>query len=199
VTVASGIHDLDSWPPLACGVDEVGRGALAGPLVAAAVVLEPGFRHPLLRDSKRLTPAQRERIEPLIRAASTAVEVVQVGPDLIDRHGIGWANRTAFEQLMSLVDTPLFLLDGNLRLSCGRPYRSVVHGDDLVPAISAASIVAKVWRDQLMRQLDYKFPVYGWAGNKGYGSARHLEAIARNGPSPLHRRSFLHRRQEPLF
>ena len=199
MTVASGTRDQGPWPPLACGVDEVGRGALAGPLVAAAVVLEPGFRHPLLRDSKRLSPAQRERIEPLIRAASTAVEMVQVGPDLIDRHGIVWANRTAFERLMTTVDTPLFLVDGNLRLSCGRPYRCVVHGDDLVPAISAASIVAKVWRDQLMRQLDSEFPVYGWAGNKGYGSARHLEAIARNGPSPLHRRSFLHQRQESLL
>lgn len=197
--VAEGTDDQESWPPLACGVDEVGRGALAGPLVAAAVVLEPGFRHPLLRDSKRLTPAQRERLEPLIRTAATAVEVVEVGPGLIDRHGIGWANRTAFEQLIVLVDAPLFLLDGNLKLNSKRPYRSVIHGDDLVPAISAASIVAKVWRDQLMRQLDPEFPHYGWAGNKGYGSARHLEAIAIHGPSPLHRRSFLHQPEAALF
>lgn len=197
MTVAARTDDQESWPPLACGVDEVGRGALAGPLVAAAVVLESGFRHPLLRDSKRLTPAQRELLEPLIRTAATTVEVVEVGPDLIDRHGIGWANRTAFEQLMALVEAPLFLLDGNLKLNSKRPYRSVVHGDDLVPAISAASIVAKVWRDRLMCRLDPEFPHYGWAGNKGYGSARHLEAIARHGPSPLHRRSFLHR-AEPL-
>jgi len=98
---------------------------------------------------------------------------------------------------MALVEAPLFLLDGNLKLNSKRPYRSVVHGDDLVPAISAASIVAKVWRDRLMCRLDPEFPHYGWAGNKGYGSARHLEAIARHGPSPLHRRSFLHR-AEPL-
>jgi ribonuclease HII len=199
VTLAARTDDQESWPPLACGVDEVGRGALAGPLVAAAVVLDPVFRHPLLRDSKRLTPGQRERLEPLIRTAASTVEVVEVGPDLIDLHGIGWANRTAFEQLMVLVDAPLFLLDGNLKLSSKRPYRSVVHGDDLVPAISAASIVAKVWRDRLMRRLDPDFPHYGWAGNKGYGSARHLEAIARHGPSPLHRRSFLHRADQLSF
>ncbi len=184
------------FPADACGLDEVGRGALAGPLVAAAVRLDPLFRHPLLRDSKRLSEAQRERIEPLIREAAQALEVFSVSAQLIDRHGIGWANRTAFERLLELVSAPLCLVDGNLRLNSPARYVCVVRGDQLVPAISAASIVAKVHRDRLMRALAAEYPEYGWEGNKGYGSARHLQAISVHGLSPHHRRSFVHPREE---
>lgn len=190
--LAKTTGDSFGFPADACGLDEVGRGALAGPLVAAAVTLDPLFRHPLLRDSKQLSEAQRERVEPLIRQAAQAVEVFSVSSQLIDLHGIGWANRTAFEGLLQLVAAPLYLIDGNLRLNSSGCYRTVVKGDQLVPAISAASIVAKVHRDRLMRSLALEYPQYGWDGNKGYGSSQHLQAISRHGLTPHHRRSFVH-------
>ncbi len=173
----------------------MGRGSLAGPLVAAAVVLRPDFTHPLLRDSKRLTAAQRELVEPLIRQAAASLMVVEIGPEDIDRHGVGWANRRAFERLLAAVEASQYLVDGNLRLATTRAYTSLIGGDDLVPAISAASIVAKVHRDRLMRRLDHEFPGYSWAANKGYGSPAHLDALVKLGPTPHHRRSFLHRQE----
>ncbi|MHB1500575.1 MAG: ribonuclease HII [Candidatus Dormibacteria bacterium] len=178
-----------------CGIDEVGRGSLAGPLVAAAVVLPPEFTHPLLRDSKRLTAAQRELVEPLIRRAAASLMVVEIGPEDIDRHGVGWANREAFERLLSAVEASQYLVDGNLRLATIRAYTSLIGGDNLVPAISAASIVAKVHRDRLMQHLDLKFPGYSWAANKGYGSPAHFDALVKLGPTPHHRLSFLHRQE----
>lgn len=179
-------------PRGACGMDEVGRGALAGPLVAAAVVLPEGFSHPLLRDSKLLSAAQRERAGAAILAAAAAVEVVEVPPLEIDRRGVGWANRWAFEELMRRVAAPLYLVDGNLRLDPSRPHRCIPGGDRLVAAISAASIVAKVHRDRRMVDLDRLHPEYGWRRNKGYGSAEHLRALRELGPVALHRASFLH-------
>lgn len=176
----------------ACGIDEVGRGALAGPLVAAAVILQDGFTHPLLRDSKLLSSRQRDLVEPLIRQACVDVAVVEVAPIEIDRRGVGWANRWAFEQLMESVAAPLYLLDGNLRLDGRHRHLCVIGGDRLVPAIAAASIVAKVHRDRLMVGLSDQHPHYGWQRNKGYGSAEHLDALATHGPSSEHRLSFLH-------
>lgn len=182
-----------------CGLDEVGRGALAGPLVAAAVVLGEGFTHPLLRDSKRLSPTQRELMDPLIREAAVEVLVVEVSSQDIDRLGVGWANRHAIERLLEVVPADNYLVDGNLRLSTSRPYRSVIGGDDLVPAISAASIVAKVHRDRLMRELARECPGYFWEANKGYGSPAHLRALSELGPSPHHRLTFLHRQDTLPF
>ncbi len=179
-------------PEGACGMDEVGRGALAGPLVAAAVILPAAFTHPLLRDSKLLTSLQRERAEAAIREAATAVEVVEVSPQDIDLRGVGWANRWAFEELMRRVPAPLYLVDGNLRLDPGRPHRCIPGGDRLVRAISAASIVAKVHRDRLMVELDRLHPRFGWRRNKGYGSRDHLEALREIGPVELHRTTFVH-------
>ena len=179
-------------PEGACGIDEVGRGALAGPLVAAAVILPPAFSHPLLRDSKLLTALQRDRVETAIREAATAVEVVEVSPQDIDRRGVGWANRWAFEELMRRVPAPLYLVDGNLRLDAGRPHRCIPGGDRLVGAISAASIVAKVHRDHLMVELDRLHPRFGWRRNKGYGSRDHLDALREIGPVALHRTTFVH-------
>jgi ribonuclease HII len=185
--------------PHACGLDEVGRGALAGPLVAAAVVLPPGFAHPLLRDSKLLSERQRETIEPLIRAAAVALQVILIEVALIDDRGVGWANRVAFERLIEDVSAPEYLADGNLRISTTRRYQSVIGGDRLVPAISAASIVAKVYRDHLMRELHPDFPHYRWAENKGYGTPHHLGAIHQHGICSHHRRSFIHEEQPELF
>lgn len=175
-----------------CGMDEVGRGALAGPLVAAAVVLPENFGHPLLRDSKRLSPAQRERLTPLIRAAAMMVLVIEVSPAEIDRRGMGWANRAAFESLLAAAQADQYLIDGNLRLNSPKPHRCLIGGDGLIPAISAASVVAKVHRDRLMVEMDRDFPAYQWGSNKGYGSAVHLAAIRDFGTTPQHRLSFLH-------
>lgn len=185
--------------PHACGLDEVGRGALAGPLVAAAVVLPPGFAHPLLRDSKLLSERQREAIEPLIRAAAVALQVILIEVALIDDRGVGWANRVAFERLIEAVAAPEYLADGNLRISTTRRYQSVIGGDRLVPAISAASIVAKVYRDHLMRELHPDYPHYRWAENKGYGTPHHLGAIHQHGLCSHHRHSFIHQEQPELF
>ena len=183
---------LRPGPVGACGLDEVGRGALAGPLVAAAVVLTPGFRDPLLRDSKRLTARQREAVEPRIRAAAVACAVLEVQAGEIDARGIGWANRHVFEQLIAEVVAAAYLCDGNLRLSTARPYTAIVGGDGQVDVIAAAAIVAKVHRDRLMVRLHDEAPVYGWAQNKGYGSAAHLAALRAHGPHRHHRGSFLH-------
>ena len=185
--------------PGACGLDEVGRGALAGPLVAAAVILPNRFRHPLLRDSNLLSAEQRQTVEPLIRKAALAVEVVSVTVEVINDRGIGWANRFAFERLLDLVVAPAYLLDGNLRINTERRYHSVVSGDRLVPAISAASIVAKVHRDRMMRELHPEFPHYGWEHNKGYGTPHHREAIFSHGVCEHHRTSFVHLEQPELF
>ncbi len=184
---------LRPGPVGACGLDEVGRGALAGPLVAAAVVLAPGFRDPLLRDSKRLTARQRAAVEPRIRAAAVALAVLEVDAAAIDARGVGWANRHAFEQLIDQVPAEAYLCDGNLRLSTARPYTAIVGGDGLVDVIAAAAIVAKVHRDRLMARLHDEAPAYGWAQNKGYGSAAHLAALRAHGPHRHHRSSFLHR------
>lgn len=195
---ASAAPPLTLCPGL-CGLDEVGRGALAGPLVAAAVVLPEGFTHPLLRDSKQLTERQREELEPVIRAAALALEVVALPAGEIDRLGMGRANRHAFELLIERVAAPLHLGDGNLRLGARPSYRAVVKGDRTVPAISAASIVAKVFRDHLMVSLDPLFPAYGFGSNKGYGSLAHRAAIRLHGTCPEHRLSFLQALTSQLF
>ncbi len=194
---------LASWDPElsrsdACGIDEVRRGALAGPHVAAAVVLPQGFSHPLLRDSKLLSPEQRELVEPVIRSQALALEIVSLSVAQIDRHGVGWANRVAFERLIKAVAAPLYIGDGTLRVRTRQRYIAVIDGDALVPAISAASIVAKVWRDRLMRQLHRRYPRYGWRENKGYGTPFHLAALRRHGPCCHHRRSFLHAEEPEL-
>jgi len=185
--------------PNACGLDEVGRGALAGPLVAAAVVLPEGYNHPLLRDSKLLSEKQREAIEPAIRKAALALQIIAIDVDVIDDRGVGWANRVAFERLIEKVDAPEYLADGNLVIRTTRRYQSVVGGDRLVSAVSAASIVAKVYRDRLMRELHPHFPDYHWADNKGYGTPYHLDAIYRRGMCLHHRRSFVHGDRPRLF
>lgn len=182
-----------------CGLDEVGRGALAGPLVAAAVVLPDGFSHPLLRDSKLLSESQRETIEPVIRREALGLQVIAIEVAEIDDRGVGWANRIAFERLIEQVVAQEYLGDGNLVIRTGHRYRSVIGGDRLVPAISAASIVAKVFRDRLMRQLHPQYAHYDWERNKGYGTPHHLGAISRHGICIHHRRSFIHQVQPGLF
>ena len=179
------------------GVDEVGRGPIAGPVVAGAVILPDlsGFTHedmPLLRDSKTLRPAELRRADLLVREIAVAVGIGEASSREIDREGIAPASRMAMRRaLASLPDPPDHLLVDAFPLDWRRtPYTAIVKGDALCTAIAAASIVAKVYRDGLMRRLDRRYPGYGLAAHKGYASARHLAAVAEKGPSPVHRLTF---------
>ena len=174
-----------------CGMDEVGRGAYAGPLVAAAVVLPQRFRHPLLRDSKLLSAKQRELVGAVIRERSVAWAVAEVSVEDINARGLGWANVEIFRRLVDEVDADGYCCDGNLRIPVSRPLHSLVAGDRKVPAVSAASIIAKVHRDALMTRMHDEAPHYNWASNKGYGAPEHRAAIREFGPHPAHRRVFL--------
>ncbi|NMB76347.1 MAG: ribonuclease HII [Myxococcales bacterium] len=196
--------DLDAWARqngarLLVGVDEVGRGPLAGPVVAAAVVLDPDRPVPGLADSKRLSPARREQLDRLIRQCARALGLARVEADTIDRINIRRATLQAMAlAVMQVVDTgiepDLVLVDGRdlvpLSARPALPQRAFVGGDGRSSSIAAASIVAKVYRDGLMTELHRAFPEYGFDRHKGYGTREHLEAIARHGPCPWHRKSF---------
>lgn len=193
--------DMPEKPITRCGLDEVGRGALAGPLVAAAVILPPDIRARLgplarfLRDSKTVPRARREELAACIRGHALALEVVEVGVAEIDARGVGWANREAFRRLIALVDADEYVVDGRVRppAAADRAARvyCLVRADARVPAVSAASLVAKVHRDALMRRLHERHAVFGWETNVGYGSAAHLAALRAHGPSPEHRAAFV--------
>jgi len=176
---------------LVAGVDEVGRGALAGPMTAAAVVLRDSPLVEGLDDSKRLSPARREVLAALVHRKALAVGVAHVSPGEIDALGMTSALRRvmgrAIDQLGLHVDH--VVLDG-LPLNVVDNETAVVKGDQKVAAIAAASIVAKVARDALMRSLAHEYPAYGFELNKGYGTSEHFSAIERDGLSPVHRRSF---------
>ncbi|WP_425508286.1 ribonuclease HII [Tahibacter amnicola] len=175
------------------GVDEAGRGPLAGPVLVAAVILDPKKPIDGLADSKQLTEARREALEPLIRERALAYSIVEVDVEAIDRLNIFHATMHGMAQaLVQLAIEPaLALIDGNhlpKNLRCDA--RAVVGGDALEPAISAASILAKVTRDRLMVALDERHPGYGFSSHKGYGTPEHLDALRRLGPCLAHRRSF---------
>ena len=174
------------------GADEVGRGCLAGPVMAGAVVLDPGAHVPGLRDSKQLTPAARARLfdEIVERALGWAVSAVE--PAEIDRIGVQRASLAAMrEAVLSLAPLPdLVLVDAFRIPDLWIPQRAIIHGDARASAIAAASIVAKVVRDRHMQEVHARDPRYGFDRHKGYGTADHLEAIERFGLSAAHRRSF---------
>lgn len=173
------------------GVDEVGRGSLAGPVSAGACILPRGPLIEFLNDSKKLTPKRRDSIAHAVRQIAVSWSVAHVEPDEVDRIGISEALRVAMrDALGQLTPTPdLVLLDGR-ELGLGLNERTIIKGDSLIAAISAASVIAKVERDRLMVELDERYPGYGFASNKGYGSAAHIAAIRANGMTPAHRRSF---------
>ncbi len=176
----------------ACGVDEVGRGPLAGPVVAAAVILPPGAVLEGLDDSKRLTPRARSELVPRIRQAAVAVAVGVAGPGEIDRLNIHRATLAAMVRAVrSLGVAPdLLLVDGVHRLPLDLPQETLVGGDGRSLAIAAASVIAKEHRDALMAAFDRQYPGYGFARHKGYPTAAHREALRRLGPCPIHRASF---------
>lgn len=175
------------------GVDEAGRGALAGPVVAAAVLVYPQAYHPLVTDSKQLTPGRREQLLEWIQANALAIGVGEVGADTIDRINILRATFSAMQQAVEQLEvTPDFLLvDGRDFPFSGRRGAALVRGDLLSFSIACASIVAKVTRDRLLRDYDQQWPEYGFAHHKGYGTARHLEALRQHGPLAVHRDTFL--------
>jgi ribonuclease HII len=177
---------------LIAGVDEVGRGPLAGPVVAAAVILSEDCRISGLADSKCLTPEVRAELDREIRAAALALAVRELGARQIESLGILKAALRAMAQaVQALRPTPqLVLVDGNQPLPLTFPQQPVIKGDALCPSISAASIVAKVYRDTLMERLHQRYPQYNFARHKGYATAEHLEALRCWGPCDLHRRTF---------
>lgn len=184
-------------PRRLAGVDEAGRGPLAGPVVAAAVILDPRRRIRGLADSKVLEPEERERLAILIRERAVAWSVAWADRDEIDAINILQATLLAMRRaLLGLRVCPdAIQFDGNIcpsleGVGSGCPAVAIVDGDALVPAISAASILAKTFRDGWMRRFDELYPHYGFASHKGYGTPQHHQALDRHGTCPLHRRSF---------
>lgn len=175
------------------GVDEAGRGPLAGPVVAAAVVFPAGYLNPDIRDSKLLSPARRELLFGVIRRDAVACAVASVPHEEIDRINILQASLAAMRRAVAALPTPadFLLVDGNRPIpSCNLPQETLVGGDGRCLSIAAASILAKVSRDRMMGEFDLLYPGYGFAAHKGYPTADHLAAIRRLGPSPIHRRTF---------
>ena len=174
------------------GVDEAGRGPLAGPVLVAAVVLDPDRPIDGLDDSKRLNEKRREELFTVIIERSLAWAVVEIEPAEIDRINILQATLLGMKQAVEqLVPPPsLALIDGNQAPDLTCTVRTIVRGDSLEPAISAASILAKVARDRLMKKLHIDYPDYGFDRHKGYPTTDHLARLARYGPCPIHRRSF---------
>jgi ribonuclease HII len=183
-----------SWTlPGLAGVDEAGRGPLAGPVAVAAVILDPARRIDGLGDSKALTEARREALFPRIQSDALAFAIVLVHADEIDRLNILQATMAGMRRAVAALAMPpsRVLVDGNrVPTGIGADAEAIVKGDAKIAAISAASILAKVARDRWMRELDAAHPEYGFAVHKGYPTPEHLEALRRFGPCPAHRRSF---------
>ena len=187
------------------GCDEAGRGPLAGPVYAAAVILPDDFSHPLLNDSKKLSEKQRDLLRPIIEKEAMSWAVEALDAEEIDTMNILWASITGMQRaVLRLSPRPDFLLiDGNRF----RPfedfktsdYQTVVHGDATYASIAAASILAKTHRDEYMRKIALEYPQYGWERNMGYPTQDHIEAIRRYGLTPYHRKSFHPKQLEPTL
>ena len=187
---------------LEAGCDEAGRGPLAGPVYAAAVILPADFRHPLLDDSKKMSEQARQTLRPIIEREAVAWAVEAVQAEEIDRLNILGASLEGMRRAVRrLAVKPDFLLiDGNrFRPFDDYPYRTVVHGDATYASIAAASVLAKTWRDERMRELARQYPGYGWEHNFGYPTAEHIAALRELGPTPEHRRSFHPKALEPTL
>ncbi len=178
---------------LEAGCDEAGRGCLAGPVYAAAVILPPGFMHPLLNDSKQMSRKNRDIVRKAIEAEAVSYGVCAIQPEEIDRINILNASIKAMHGALDLLGTApeLILVDGNRF----KPYRDIPHvcmikGDSRFASIAAASVLAKCYRDEYMERIADEYPRYGWNKNKGYPTKEHREAINMFGPTPYHRKSF---------
>jgi ribonuclease HII len=180
-----------SGAKLVAGVDEVGRGSLFGPVVAAAVILDPCYRIRGLRDSKLLLSERRVVLAERIREHTVAWAVAAVDAARIDQINIYHASRLAMrEAVAQLSPCADYLLVDAMKLDWELPQQAIIHGDALSASIAAASILAKVHRDRMISEWDPVFPIYGLASNKGYSTPKHLAALREHGPSPLHRQSF---------
>jgi len=187
---------------LEAGCDEAGRGPLAGPVYAAAVILPPDFFHPLLNDSKQMSRKDRELLRPIIEKEAIAWAVEAVETEEIDKINILNASITGMQRAVrKLKVKPEFLLiDGNRFKPCdGIPYTTVVKGDATFASIAAASVLAKTYRDERMCELARQYPQYGWDRNMGYPTRDHVEAIKEFGFCPLHRKSFHLKELEPTL
>ena len=187
-------YEKNAWAAgavMVAGVDEVGRGSLFGPVVAAAVILNREYRIRGLRDSKLLLPDRRELLAPRIREHAVAWAVAAIDAARIDQVNIYQASRLAMlEAVTRLQPAADHLLIDAVKLDCNLPQRAIIHGDALSASIAAASILAKVERDRMMCEWDVVFPEYGLAAHKGYSTPQHLAALREHGPTPLHRQSF---------
>ncbi len=175
------------------GCDEAGRGCLAGPVFAAAVILPPDFRHPLLDDSKKLSAKQRNELRPIIESGSISFGVASADPSEIDEINILNASILAMHRALDKLEyrPGLILVDGNrFHPYHDIPYRTIVKGDGIYSHIAAASVLAKTYRDDYMAAIDQDYPQYGWSRNKGYPTPAHRLAILKFGATPHHRRSF---------
>ena len=187
------------------GCDEAGRGPLAGPVYAAAVILPADFHHPLLNDSKQMSEKAREELRPIIEREAVAWAVEAVSAEEIDKLNILWASVTGMQRaVLRLNPAPAFLLiDGNKFRPFGpygfKDYRTVVHGDATYASIAAASVLAKTYRDDFMRLIAREYPQYGWDRNMGYPTAEHIEAIRQHGLTPWHRKTFHVKELEPTL
>lgn len=178
---------------LICGVDEAGRGPLAGPVCAAAVILPKNCEIPGLNDSKKLTDKRRRELVPIIKSLAISYGIAFATEQEIDDINILQATFLAMERAIGQlsVKPELALIDGNREKDFGIPVRSVVHGDSLSASIAAASVLAKVTRDDLMLEMAEKYPQYGFEIHKGYGTKAHYAALTEHGPSEIHRMTFL--------
>jgi len=175
------------------GLDEAGRGCYAGPVFAAAVILPKNFYHPLLRDSKKLKEQDRDILRPIIEKEAIAYAVASIDNDEIDSINILQASYKAMHTALDKLEVipEQLLVDGNrFKRYKNIPSHCIVKGDDKYAAIAAASILAKTYRDEYMKQLHEQYPHYGWKNNKGYGTLTHRQAIEEHGLCPYHRRSF---------
>ena len=178
---------------LEAGCDEAGRGCLAGPVFAAAVILPKDFYHPLLNDSKQLTEEARYELRPVIEASAISFAVASCCNKQIDKLNIYWASMKSMHlAIKGLSIVPqLLLIDGNRFKPYKKiPHQCVVQGDGIYASIAAASILAKTYRDDYMKQLHLKYPKYNWGQNKGYATREHQVALDKHGPCRYHRRSF---------
>jgi len=189
--IENGLH-LEGFQVI-CGVDEAGRGPLAGPVCAAAVILPDGLEIPGLTDSKKLTDKKRRELFPVIKEQAIAFGIAFASREEIDEINILQATYLAMERAIAqlTVRPDVAMIDGNRAKDFGLPVRTVVKGDSLSANIAAASVLAKVTRDDLMLELAERYPEYGFEVHKGYGTKAHYEALCEHGASPVHRKTFL--------
>ncbi len=182
----------DEGYKLICGVDEVGRGSIAGPLVVAAVILPPLERIEGIDDSKRLSPKKREELAKIIHKKALAISTVFISPEQVDELDIYKATKLGMlEAIKKLKLTPEYaLIDAMPLRELDIPHDSIIHGDLLSASIGAASIIAKVTRDDYMAKMDIKYPNYGFKQHKGYCTKGHVQALEKLGPCPIHRKTF---------